>query len=61
MEQIEKIERIDRLISVAETRRNASLRELDRHRAVFGEALRQKMQGVEEAQIEVTEPARRKG
>jgi predicted Zn-dependent peptidase len=61
MGQIEKIERIDRQITVAETRRNASLRELGRHRAVVGEALRQKMQGVEEAQIEVTEPVRRKG
>ena len=41
------MERIDHLITVAETRRNAILREIDRHRAVLGGALRQNLQEVE--------------
>ena len=42
--ELDKIERIDRLITVAETRRNAMLREIDRRRAVLGEALRRQVQ-----------------
>jgi hypothetical protein len=34
------IERIDRLTTIAESRRNASLREIDRHRATLAQALR---------------------
>jgi hypothetical protein len=41
------IERIDRLTTIAETRRNAMLREIDRRRAVLGEALRRQVQEVE--------------
>jgi hypothetical protein len=37
--KLDEIERIDRLITIAETRRNVSLREIDRRRAVLGEAL----------------------
>jgi hypothetical protein len=37
---IDNIERINRLIANAELRRNAVLREIDRHRAVVGERLR---------------------
>jgi len=48
--QIECIERIDRLRSHAQSRRNGSLREL-------GEALRQSAQQLEDAKFEVIEPA----
>ena len=37
---LDQTERIDRLITIAENRRNASLREIDRRRASLGEALR---------------------
>ena len=37
---LEYIERIDRLTTIAESRRNSSLREIDRRRAVLGETLR---------------------
>jgi hypothetical protein len=35
--QLESIERVDRLTTIAETRRNASLREIDRRRSALGE------------------------
>jgi hypothetical protein len=38
---IDKFERIDRLVASAEARRNVALREIDRHRATLGAALRQ--------------------
>lgn len=44
---LDRIERIDRLITIAESRRNGMLREIDRRRAVLGEALRRKVQEVE--------------
>jgi hypothetical protein len=44
---LDTIERIDRLITIAENRRNAMLREIDRRRAALGEALRRKLQEVE--------------
>jgi hypothetical protein len=46
-EKLDNIERIDRLATIAETRRNAMLREIDRRRAVLGEALRRQVQEVE--------------
>jgi hypothetical protein len=46
-EELDNIERIDRLTTVAETRRNAMLREIDRRRAVLSEALRRQVQEVE--------------
>jgi hypothetical protein len=45
--ELDKIERIDRFTTVAETRRNAMLREIDRRRAVLSEALRRQVQEVE--------------
>ena len=54
--ELDKIERIDRLITVAETRRNAMLREIDRRRAVLSEALRRRVQEVE-GEFEVVEKA----
>ncbi len=62
-EQFDEIERIDRQITVAETRRNISLREIDRRRAVLGEALRRTLPEVEGEfkVIETTEKDRRDG
>jgi hypothetical protein len=53
-EVLDDIERIDCLITVAETRRNATLREIDRRRAVLSEALRRQVQEVE-GEFEVVE------
>jgi hypothetical protein len=50
------IERVDRLATIAETRRNASLHELDRHRAVFGAALRRNLQEVEDGEFKEIKP-----
>src|SRR5262249_25358228 len=54
-------ERIDRLIPVAESRRNASLREIDRRRAVLGETLRRSVQEIEDGEFEVIEPTAAEG
>jgi hypothetical protein len=45
------MERIDHLITVAETRHNAMLREIDRRRAVLSEALRRTVQEVDEFKV----------
>jgi hypothetical protein len=45
--ELDYIERIDRLAALAESRRSACLREIDRRRAVLGEALRRQVQEVE--------------
>ena len=44
-DRIDEIERIDRLAAIAETRRK---REIDRRRAVVGEALRRSVQKIED-------------
>jgi hypothetical protein len=49
------------LAAIAESRRNASLREIDRRRAVLGGALRQGVQEVEDAEFKVIERRRPKG
>jgi len=49
--RIDEIERIDRLTTIAETRRNAALRETDRRRAVLGETLRRRMQEIEDVEF----------
>ena len=54
-EELDFIERIDRMISIAETRRNASLHAIDRRRTVLGAALRQSVQEVEDADFEEIE------
>jgi hypothetical protein len=53
--KIHDIERIDRLTTIAEGRRNASLREIDRRRAVLGERLRRSFREVENAEFQVVE------
>jgi hypothetical protein len=55
------IERIERLIRAAEGARDAALREIERHRAVLGEAMRRTVQEVEDAEFQVIEsPSRGK-
>jgi hypothetical protein len=58
---LDYIERIDRLTTIAENRRNASLREIDRRRVVLGQALRRGVQEIEEAEFEVIETTPTKG
>ena len=54
-DELDYIERIDRLATIAESRRNASLREIDRRRAVLGETLRRSVQEAEDREFEVIE------
>ena len=61
MKKLDDIERIDHLITIAVNRRNASLREIDRRRAVLGESLRRSVQEIEEAEFEVIEGTPAKG
>jgi hypothetical protein len=44
---LDNIERLDCLITIAENRRNGMLREIDRRRAMLGEALRRQVQELE--------------
>jgi hypothetical protein len=60
-EKIDVIERIDRLTTVAESRRNASLREIDRRRAVLGETLRRSVQEIEDSEFKVIEQTAAEG
>jgi hypothetical protein len=50
--KIGDIERIDRLVMAAEARRDATLREIERHRATLGQALRRETEQVEEGEFE---------
>jgi hypothetical protein len=60
-EKLDDIERIDHLTTIAESRRNASLREIERRSAVLGKALRRSVQQVEDAEFEVIETTPAKG
>ena len=60
-ELLDTIERIDHLAAIAENRRNASLREIDRRRAVLGERLRRSVEEIEEGEFEVIETTPAKG
>jgi hypothetical protein len=60
-EKLDDIERIDRLTSIAESRRNASLHEIERRRAVLGETLRRSVQEIEDVEFEVIEPTPAEG
>src|SRR5262249_49790184 len=59
---LDDIERIDRLIATAEGRRNAILREVDRHRTTWGQNVRRAVQQIEASEIKVieTKPADKK-
>jgi hypothetical protein len=58
--RIEDFERIDRMITSAEARRNDALRELERHRETLARALRQTNGNVVEAEFEDVAPVRRR-
>lgn len=47
VDKFDQIERIDRFIMIAEGRRNAILREIDRHRTTLAHSLRQTIRDVE--------------
>jgi hypothetical protein len=51
--KIHEIERIDRMTMAAEARRNAILREIERHRATFTRTLRRTVADVEDADFKV--------
>ena len=59
---LDDIERIDRMIATAEGRRNAILREVDRHRTTWGQNVRRAVQQIEASEIKVieTKPAKKK-
>ena len=57
---IDHVERINKLAMAAEARRNAALREIDRHRATFAQNLRQSIQKTVDAEFEVVESPRKK-
>jgi uncharacterized membrane protein YheB (UPF0754 family) len=54
--EIDSIERIDRSITIAEERRNAVLREIDRRRATFAQTLRKTIHEIEDAEFETIAP-----
>jgi len=60
--KLNDIERIDRMIATAEGRRNAILRELDRHRTTWGQNLPRAVQQIEATEIKVieTKPAKKR-
>jgi hypothetical protein len=53
--ELDFIERIDRMIMAAEARRNAALREIDRHRASLGRQLRQAVLEAEAQEVAFAE------
>jgi hypothetical protein len=54
--KLDEFERIDRMITVAEARRNAALQEIERHRETLGKKLRQAVQELEKGgQLRVIE------
>jgi hypothetical protein len=60
--RIDTFERIDRMAMAAEARRNSALREIERHRASFAQALRQASDEVIEAgyqDVKQTQPGRK--
>jgi hypothetical protein len=59
--QLGYVERIDRLATIAEARRNASLPEIDRRRSVLGEKLRRSVQEIEERELTMIETTTGKG
>jgi hypothetical protein len=48
---LDAFERFDRMLASSEARRNNALREIDRHRAVFGAAIRQAINDVQDAEF----------
>jgi hypothetical protein len=62
VEELEKVERLDRLIASADARRNAAFRELERHRANLARVLRDASNDVVDGKFEdvKTQPSARK-
>jgi hypothetical protein len=54
---IDTVERIDRMVMSAEVRRNAALREIERHRSCIAETLRRATDDVVDAEFEDVVPA----
>ena len=50
---IDDVERVDRLAMAAEARRNAALREIERHRSSFAQNLRRTIHDVEDAEFKL--------
>lgn len=48
-QELDSLERIDRMLASAEARRNNALREIDRHRETLGAAMRQSFDDIEDA------------
>ena len=55
--KLDDIERVEHLMALAETRRNATLREIDRHRQTLGLKLRRAAQELEDGQRRLIESA----
>lgn len=53
--KLNEIERIEYMVALAETRRNTTLREIDRHRQTLGQKLRRATQQLEDGQFRVIE------
>jgi hypothetical protein len=53
--KLDDVERIEHMTAIAEARRNAALREIDRHRETLGHKLRRAMQQLEDGQLRVIE------
>jgi hypothetical protein len=53
--KVNDIERIEHMTALAEARRNATLREIDRHRQTLGQKLRRAAQQLEDGQFRVIE------
>jgi hypothetical protein len=60
-QRMETAERIDRMIAGHEARRNVALREIDRHRATLGAALRQAAAEVLDAEFKEIPPSLTEG
>jgi hypothetical protein len=55
-DKLDTVERLEHLITIAKGRRDATLREIDRRRAAFGQILRDKVREVEDAEFKTVEP-----
>jgi hypothetical protein len=60
-EKFVDIERMDRLTTIAEGRRNASLREIDRRRTVLGNVVRRTVHDLGQSDYEVIDPTSEQG
>jgi hypothetical protein len=50
-QNLSQIEQIEHMTAMAEARRNNALREIERHRAIFADALRRNVQQIEESEV----------